>query len=81
MSPALLSERLKDLETVGMVTRSRIPDDAGLFGYGLTQAEQDLKPVIEYLSPLGIKVYRAGYSRMPADLTFITDTTLRRSGR
>ena len=37
-----------------MATRSRIPDDAGLFGYGLTQAGQDLKPVIEYLLPLGI---------------------------
>jgi DNA-binding HxlR family transcriptional regulator len=47
MSPALLSKRLKDLETAGIVTRSRVAGDPDLFEYKLTEAGQALKPVIE----------------------------------
>ena len=47
MSPALLSKRLKDLETAGIVTRSRVAGDPDLFEYQLTEAGQALKPVIE----------------------------------
>ncbi len=47
MSPALLSKRLKDLETAGIVTRSRVAGAPDLFEYRLTEAGQGLKPVIE----------------------------------
>jgi DNA-binding HxlR family transcriptional regulator len=47
MSPALLSKRLKDLETTGIVTRSPVAGEPDLFEYRLTEAGRDLRPVIE----------------------------------
>jgi DNA-binding HxlR family transcriptional regulator len=47
MSPALLSKRLKDLETAGIVRRARVAGEPDLFEYRLTEAGQGLKPVIE----------------------------------
>src|SRR6266481_5950268 len=47
MSPALLSKRLKDLETAGIVTRARVTGAPDLFEYRLTEAGRSLKPVIE----------------------------------
>src|SRR5262249_45104540 len=47
MSPALLSKRLKDLETAGIVTRSQLPGDPDVFEYRLTGAGRDLQAVIE----------------------------------
>ena len=47
MSPALLSKRLKDLETAGVVTRTRVAGEPGMFEYRLTAAGRDLQPVIE----------------------------------
>jgi DNA-binding HxlR family transcriptional regulator len=47
MSPALLSKRLKDLETAGIVTRSRLAGGPELCEYRLTKAGEDLRPVIE----------------------------------
>jgi hypothetical protein len=46
MSPALLSKRLKDLEAAGIVARTRVPGEAGVFAYHLTEAGQELRPVI-----------------------------------
>jgi DNA-binding HxlR family transcriptional regulator len=53
MSPALLSKRLKDLEAAGIVTRSPVAGDVGLFEYRLTGAGQELKPVIEAIGCWG----------------------------
>jgi len=47
MSPALLSKRLKDLETAGIVRRARVAGEPDLFEYRLTEAGLGLKPVIE----------------------------------
>ena len=47
MSPALLSKRLKDLETAGVVTRSPVEGGPDLFEYCLSKAGEDLRPVIE----------------------------------
>ncbi|MFZ1883143.1 MAG: helix-turn-helix domain-containing protein [Rhodoplanes sp.] len=47
MSPALLSKRLKDLETAGIVARTPIAGEVELFEYRLTPAGRDLQPVIE----------------------------------
>jgi DNA-binding HxlR family transcriptional regulator len=47
MSPALLSKRLKDLETAGIVMRSRVTGEPDLFEYRLTEAGRSLQTVIE----------------------------------
>ena len=47
MSPALLSKRLKDLETAGVVTRVEVKNEPGIFEYHLTRAGRDLKAVVE----------------------------------
>jgi DNA-binding HxlR family transcriptional regulator len=47
MSPALLSKRLKDLETAGIVTRCRTSGGPDFFEYQLTDAGKDLRKVIE----------------------------------
>jgi hypothetical protein len=47
MSPALLSKRLKDLETAAILTRSRVSGEPDVFDYRLTEAGEGLRPVIE----------------------------------
>jgi DNA-binding HxlR family transcriptional regulator len=47
MSPALLSQRLKDLEVAGLVSRDPSPTEAGVFEYHLTAAGRDLGPLVD----------------------------------
>ncbi len=47
MSPALLSQRLKDLEKAGIVDRVECKGERGVFEYRLTEAGQDLRSVVE----------------------------------
>lgn len=47
MSPALLSLRLKELETSGIISRLRVAGETGAIEYHLTKAGRDLKPVVE----------------------------------
>ena len=47
MSPALLSQRLKDLEAAGIVRRDPSRTEPGVFEYRLTQAGEELEPLIE----------------------------------
>ena len=47
MSPALLSQRLKDLETAGVILRVKADGEPRLFEYQLTRAGRDLQPLIE----------------------------------
>ncbi len=47
MSPALLSQRLKDLEAAGIVHRTPVARESGVFCYRLTRAGQELAPVVE----------------------------------
>ena len=53
MSPALLSKRLKELEAAGVVSRSKVPGEAGVYDYRLTDAGRDLKPVVEAVGVWG----------------------------
>ncbi len=46
MSPALLSKRLKDLETAGIVVRRRMAGEVDLFEYALSDSGRELEPVI-----------------------------------
>lgn len=47
MSPALLSQRLKDLEAAGIVHRTPVGRESGVFEYRLTRAGQELAPVVD----------------------------------
>jgi len=53
MSPALLSKRLKDLEEAGVVARTALKDEPGVFEYHLTRSGQDLKAVVEVVGKWG----------------------------
>ncbi|MEQ8901714.1 MAG: helix-turn-helix domain-containing protein [Roseovarius sp.] len=55
MSPTLLSKRLGELETAGVVTRERLSDVPEVNAYRLTQAGRDLQPVIEAIGMWGQK--------------------------
>jgi DNA-binding HxlR family transcriptional regulator len=62
MSPALLSQRLKDLETAGIVVRIASRSDRGASEYQLTPAGRELGPIVE---AFGIW----GQRRIEADLS------------
>lgn len=62
MSPALLSKRLKDLETAGVVTRHPVKGETGTFEYRLTEAGRELKPVIETIGCWGQRWVETGAS-------------------
>lgn len=47
MSPALLSQRLKELEEAGIVTRVPVESEPGVNAYALTRAGKELQPLIE----------------------------------
>jgi len=47
MSPALLSQRLKDLEVAGIITREASKAEPGIFEYQLTPAGIELGPIVE----------------------------------
>src|SRR3954451_11765484 len=47
MSPALLSQRLKALESDGILRRTKAPGEAGAFEYRLTESGRALLPVVE----------------------------------
>ena len=55
MSPALLSKRLKELETAGLVSRVPVSGEPGVYAYLLTEAGRELKPVIEAIGCWGQK--------------------------
>lgn len=47
MSPALLSQRLKELEMAGIVARTASISDPNLFEYHLTESGLELRPIVE----------------------------------
>jgi len=53
MSPALLSQRLKELEAAGIVMREKAPGERGVFDYRLTKSGEELGPVIMALGRWG----------------------------
>ena len=55
MSPTLLSQRLKDLEQSGIVERSQLQSEKGVFEYRLTEAGRDIGPVVEAMGFWGQK--------------------------
>ena len=53
MSPALLSQRLKELEEAGVVARTPVRGDPTILEYGLTEAGQELQPLVESFGKWG----------------------------
>ena len=47
MSPALLSQRLKELESAGIVARRKSASDPGVLEYQLTESGRELGPLVE----------------------------------
>jgi DNA-binding HxlR family transcriptional regulator len=47
MSPALLSQRLKELEATGIIARVPVSGEPGILEYRLTVAGRELRPLIE----------------------------------
>src|SRR4051812_893973 len=47
MSPALLSQRLKELEAAGIVVRTPAPKEPGVLEYRLTPAGLELRSLVE----------------------------------
>lgn len=52
MSPALLSQRLKELEEAGIVVRKR-GNEAGLYEYELTRSGRELQPIVQAVGVWG----------------------------
>lgn len=46
MSPALLSQRLKDLEAAGIVVKRAVKGEKGVYDYKLTPAGEELEPLV-----------------------------------
>ncbi|MFT5488765.1 MAG: DNA-binding HxlR family transcriptional regulator [Alphaproteobacteria bacterium] len=53
MSPALLSQRLKELEAAGIIERIDLPSAKGAHEYRLTEAGRDLQSVVETIGIWG----------------------------
>ncbi|MDX5360156.1 MAG: helix-turn-helix transcriptional regulator [Alphaproteobacteria bacterium] len=55
MSPTLLSQRLRELEAAGIVHRSPVRGEPGVYEYLLTDSGRDLMPVVEAFGIWGQK--------------------------
>jgi len=53
MSPSLLSQRLRELESAGIVERKPVRSEKGVFEYQLTEAGVELRPLIEAMGVWG----------------------------
>jgi DNA-binding HxlR family transcriptional regulator len=67
MSPALLSQRLKDLEVVGILTREASAAEPGVFEYRLTPSGRELGPLVEAFGVWGQRRIRADLSLQNLD--------------
>src|SRR3954465_2818508 len=71
MSPALLSQRLKDLEAAGIVVRIASASDRGAFEYQLTPAGRELKPIVEAFGVWGQRRIEADLSLQHLDVQLL----------
>ena len=55
MSPSLLSQRLKELEAAGIVTRTPAADEPAVQEYRLTESGRDLQSIVEAFGTWGQK--------------------------
>lgn len=71
MSPALLSQRLKDLEAAGIVARIASVSDPGIFEYHLTVSGRELGPIIEAFGVWGQRRIEADLSLKHLDVQLL----------
>lgn len=71
MSPALLSQRLKDLETAGVLRRDPAPGDPGVLEYRLTEAGRELEPIVMAFGVWGQRWVTAELSLQHLDVSLL----------
>src|ERR1700744_310815 len=71
MSPALLSQRLKELEAAGVVSRTASETEPGVFEYQLTEAGRALTPVIEAFGNWGQRWIESDLSLQHLDVSLL----------
>ncbi len=71
MSPALLSQRLKDLEAAGIIIRTTSGSEAGVQEYQLTAAGRELRPVVEAIGMWGQRWVDADVSLQQLDVQLL----------
>ena len=70
ISPSLLTKRLKDLETAGIIIKKPQQGRRG-YEYYLTAAGKELSPVIEHLATWGMRWARGQLSEDELDVEFL----------
>lgn len=71
MSPALLSQRLKELEAAGLVERSASETEPGIFEYRLTEAGHDLAPIVDSFGRWGQRWIKSEVSLQQLDVNLL----------
>lgn len=71
MSPALLSQRLKELEAAGIVVRTALASEPGLFEYQLTASGRELQPIVEAFGIWGQRRIDANLSLQHLDVQLL----------
>jgi DNA-binding HxlR family transcriptional regulator len=71
MSPALLSQRLKELEAAGVVERIASARDPNLFEYHLTPAGRALQPIVEAFGIWGQRWVETDLSLQHLDVSLL----------
>ena len=71
MSPALLSQRLKELEAAGIVERQASAGDLSVLEYRLTQAGRELEPIVEAFGVWGQRHVEAELSLRRLDVQLL----------
>src|ERR1700687_1820077 len=71
MSPALLSQRLKELEHAGVVSRVKAKAEPGVFEYHLTRAGRELRPLIEGFGVWGQRWIESRLSMQNLDVSLL----------
>lgn len=70
ISPTMMSKRLSELETAGLIARKRIPGQRG-FEYFLTEAGGELEEVVQRLGVWGMRWVRGTMSPADVDIEFL----------
>ena len=71
MSPALLTQRLKDLEAAGIICREPSSTEPNVFEYRLTPAGRELEPVVEAFGMWGQRWVDAELSLQHLDVSLL----------
>jgi DNA-binding HxlR family transcriptional regulator len=71
MSPALLSQRLKDLEAAGIVARTALASEPGVFNYHLTASGRELEPIVMAFGIWGHRQIEASVSLQNLDVQLL----------